>query len=72
MVQLLSSLHDANGKVNVDHFYDDVVELTEFEKEQIKALGFDEEKLKKSLALTDLTGGETTFLTLRKSVPGQH
>ncbi|MDR7239190.1 hypothetical protein J2Y02_003826 [Neobacillus drentensis] len=37
MVQLLSTLHDANGKVNVDHFSDDVVELTEFEKEQIKA-----------------------------------
>lgn len=46
-----------NGKVHVDHFYDDVVELTEFEKEQIKALGFNEEKLKKSLGLTDLTGG---------------
>jgi acetylornithine deacetylase/succinyl-diaminopimelate desuccinylase-like protein len=61
MVQLLSSLHDANGKVNVDHFYDNVVELTEFEKEQIKALGFDQEKLKKSLALTDLTGGENNF-----------
>lgn len=61
LVQLLSSLHDSNGKVNVDHFYDDVVELTAFEKEQIKALGFDEEKLKKSLALTDLTGGENNF-----------
>ncbi|NHC43005.1 dipeptidase [Bacillus sp. MM2020_1] len=59
LVQLLSTLHDSNGKVNVDHFYDDVVELTEFEKEQIKALGFDEEKLKKSLGLTDLMGGET-------------
>ncbi|MBT2730206.1 dipeptidase [Bacillus sp. ISL-75] len=61
LVQLLSTLHDSNGKVNVDHFYDDVVELTEFEKEQIKALGFDEEKLKKSLGLTDLTGGENNF-----------
>jgi acetylornithine deacetylase/succinyl-diaminopimelate desuccinylase-like protein len=61
LVQLLSTLHDANGKVNVDHFYDDVVELTTFEKEQIKALGFDEEKLKKSLALMDLTGGENNF-----------
>jgi hypothetical protein len=29
-----------------DQFYDDVLELTEFEKEQIKAMGFDEEKLK--------------------------
>lgn len=61
LVQLLSSLHDSNGKVNVDHFYDDVEELTAFEKEQIKALGFDEEKLKKSLGLTELTGGENNF-----------
>ncbi|WP_286229914.1 dipeptidase [Neobacillus mesonae] len=58
LVQLLSTLHDSNGKVNVAHFYDDVLELTEFEKEQIQALGFDEEKLKQQLGLTDLTGGE--------------
>ncbi|WML42364.1 dipeptidase [Neobacillus sp. OS1-2] len=61
LVQLLSTLHDANGKVNVDHFYDDVVDLTEFEKEQIKALGFNEEKLKQSLGLTELTGGENNY-----------
>ncbi|MDQ1146084.1 acetylornithine deacetylase/succinyl-diaminopimelate desuccinylase-like protein [Bacillus sp. SORGH_AS 510] len=59
LVQLLSTLHDENGKVNVEHFYDDVVELTEFEKEQIKALDFNEDKLKQTLGLTELTGGET-------------
>jgi acetylornithine deacetylase/succinyl-diaminopimelate desuccinylase-like protein len=61
LVQLLSTLHDANGKVNVEGFYDDVLELTDFEKEQIKALGFDEEKLKKQLGLTELTGGENNY-----------
>jgi acetylornithine deacetylase/succinyl-diaminopimelate desuccinylase-like protein len=61
LVQLLSTLHDSNGKVNVEHFYDDVEELTEFEKEQIKALGFNEEKLKQSLGLTDFTGGENNY-----------
>jgi acetylornithine deacetylase/succinyl-diaminopimelate desuccinylase-like protein len=61
LVQLLSTLHDENGEVNIDHFYDDVELLTEFEKEQIKALGFDEEKLKKQLGLTELTGGENNF-----------
>jgi acetylornithine deacetylase/succinyl-diaminopimelate desuccinylase-like protein len=58
LVQLLSTLHDENGKVKVEHFYDDVVELTEFEKEQIKALDFNEDKLKQTLGLTELTGGE--------------
>lgn len=61
LVELFSTIHDANGKVNIDQFYDDVLELTEFEKEQIKALGVDEEKLKKSLGLTELTGGETNY-----------
>ena len=58
MVQLLSTLHDANGKVNVAHFYDDVVELTDVEKKQMEELGFDEEKLKHTLGVTELTGGE--------------
>jgi acetylornithine deacetylase/succinyl-diaminopimelate desuccinylase-like protein len=61
LVQLITTLHDSNGKVNVEHFYDHVIELTEMEKEQIKALGFDEEKLKQSLGLTDLTGGEKNY-----------
>ncbi|MCM3570244.1 dipeptidase [Neobacillus mesonae] len=61
LVQLLSTLHDSNGKVNVDHFYDDVQELTDLEKQQIEELGFDEEKLKQSLGLTDLTGGEQNY-----------
>jgi acetylornithine deacetylase/succinyl-diaminopimelate desuccinylase-like protein len=33
--QLLSTFHDENGKVSIDQFYDDVLELTEFEKEQM-------------------------------------
>ena len=61
LVQLLSTLHDENGKVMVDHFYDDVIELTDIEKEEIAALGFDEEKLKTSLGLTELTGGEKIY-----------
>lgn len=61
LVELLSTLHDSNGKVNVEHFYDDVIELTQLEKEQMKALGFDEEKLKQSLGLMDLTGGEKDY-----------
>ena len=56
LVQLLSTLHDANGKVNVEQFYDDVIELTEFEKEQIKALGFDEEKLKTIIRVNGIDG----------------
>lgn len=61
LAELLAGLHDENGKVTVAHFYDDVVELTDLEKEQIAALGFDEGKLKQSLGLTELTGGEQNY-----------
>ncbi|WP_419887646.1 dipeptidase [Neobacillus niacini] len=61
LVKLLSTLHDENGKVNIEGFYDDVLDLTEFEKEQIKALGFDQEKLKNQLGLAELTGGENNY-----------
>jgi len=61
LVQLLATLHDSDGRVNVDNFYDDVIELTDSEKEEIAKLGFDEEKLKQSLGLSDLTGGEKNY-----------
>jgi acetylornithine deacetylase/succinyl-diaminopimelate desuccinylase-like protein len=43
MAQLVASLHDANGRVAVDGFYDDVRELSRAEREAIAALPFDEQ-----------------------------
>jgi hypothetical protein len=37
-----------------------------------RALGFDEDKLKQTLGLTELTGGENNYHILRKSVLDQH
>ncbi|WP_138495949.1 dipeptidase [Paenibacillus pinistramenti] len=56
IVTLLNSLHDADGRVAVEGFYDDVLPLSpemhdEFEKQQ-----FNEEKLRQDLGLTSLFG----------------
>ncbi len=42
MARLIASLHDDNGRVAVDGFYDSVAELTAGERRDIAALPFDE------------------------------
>ena len=42
MARLISTLHDENGRVAVDGFYEDVQELTKAERADIAALPFDE------------------------------
>jgi len=42
MAQLIASLHDSNGRVAVDGFYDKVRELTPSEREAIAVLPYDE------------------------------
>lgn len=43
VAQLVASLHTSDGRVAVDGFYDDVVELTAAERSAVRALPFDEE-----------------------------
>jgi acetylornithine deacetylase/succinyl-diaminopimelate desuccinylase-like protein len=42
MCQVLGSMHDAEGRVRIDGFYDDVVELTDDERALIAKLPYDE------------------------------
>ncbi|AWB45791.1 dipeptidase [Paenibacillus sp. CAA11] len=58
LVELLASLHDQNGRVTVDGFYDDVQELSAEMREEFKKQDFNEEKLKNDLGLTTLFGEE--------------
>ncbi len=46
LVELLSSLHDKEGRVTIPHFYDQVTPLLPEEKEEI-SFAFDEEKFQK-------------------------
>ena len=65
LCELLATLHDKNGRVNLPGFYDDVAGLTPREREEFARLPFDEAEFKKELKLTELYG-EAGFTTLER------
>ncbi len=62
MCRIIGSLHDADQRVNVPGFYDDVKEISEQERKALLALPFDEAKYLKTLGSPALLGekGYTT------------
>jgi acetylornithine deacetylase/succinyl-diaminopimelate desuccinylase-like protein len=56
LVGILAALHDADGRVNVPGFYDDVVELTPDERAEIARLPFDEAVYMKEIGVSALVG----------------
>jgi acetylornithine deacetylase/succinyl-diaminopimelate desuccinylase-like protein len=65
LAQILASLHDADGRVAVDGFYDDVVEWDAETRERIRALPFDEEAYRRELEVGALAG-EAGWSTLER------
>jgi acetylornithine deacetylase/succinyl-diaminopimelate desuccinylase-like protein len=67
LVEVLASLHDKDGRVNIPGFYDDVATLTSQEKAQWASLPHDDAKWAADLGLTvnDLSG-EPGFTTLER------
>lgn len=65
LVKILSSLRDANGKVTVPGFYDDVEELSKKDKEQIN-FDFDAAEYEKTFG-GKATGGEQNFTPLERA-----
>lgn len=56
LCQILASLHDDEGRINIPGFYEDVCPLTESEREVWKRIPFDEKQFAQDLGLTDLAG----------------
>jgi len=65
LCRILGGLHDDAGRVTVDGFYDDVVELTEHERELIAKLPFDERTWLGN-AKSTAAHGEAGFSTLER------
>ncbi|MEZ6112316.1 MAG: dipeptidase [Pirellulaceae bacterium] len=63
--RLLSSLIDDQGRIQVPGFYDDVVPLTERERQQFAELPFDEDGFRQQVGVEQL-GGEAGFSTLER------
>jgi acetylornithine deacetylase/succinyl-diaminopimelate desuccinylase-like protein len=62
---LLHALRDADGRVQIPGFYDDVLPLTPREREQSAPLPFSEEAFKEQIGVTGLFG-EKGFTTLER------
>ncbi|ANF98106.1 dipeptidase [Paenibacillus bovis] len=58
MVELLATLHDRDGKVLVDGFYDDVLPLSEEMRAEFVKQDFNEQQLQSDLGLEALHGEE--------------
>ena len=56
--QLVASMKDSNGKITIDGFYDDVLELSDEERADIARVPYDEEAYIKELKVTGLHGEE--------------
>jgi acetylornithine deacetylase/succinyl-diaminopimelate desuccinylase-like protein len=63
LARIIGSMHDADNRILVDGFYDDVVPLTDEERAQIKAVPFDEAAYRQEVGVADLVP-EPGFSTL--------
>jgi acetylornithine deacetylase/succinyl-diaminopimelate desuccinylase-like protein len=62
LAHILDTMHDTEGHISVDGFYDRVASLTEEDREQIAAVPFDERAFKEGLGIDEVFGevGYTT------------
>ena len=65
LCELLGSLHDQDGRVNLPGFYDEVVPLTAAEREAWRRLPFDEQEFAASLGLAH-GSGEAGYSSLER------
>lgn len=65
LCQLLASLADERGRVQVPGFYDDVTPLTAEERKRFAALPFSDEAFQRQIGVPELTG-EEGFTTLER------
>jgi acetylornithine deacetylase/succinyl-diaminopimelate desuccinylase-like protein len=65
LAQIIMALKDKDGRIQIPGFYDDVLEMTSEEKQELARLPFDEEKYRKDLAAPALFG-EKGYNTLQR------
>jgi acetylornithine deacetylase/succinyl-diaminopimelate desuccinylase-like protein len=65
LARILATMHDADGRIAIRGFYDDVVEWTSAEREALRALPFADEAFRHETGAS-LLGGERDFTTLER------
>ena len=63
---MLAKVIDENGKITIPHFYDDVEEVPQAEREMIAQIPFNEEKYKEAIGVEELSG-EAGYSTLERN-----
>ena len=66
LAQVLAQMKDRGGRIKIPGFYDDVVPLSDAEREQFKRLPFNEKAYRKELGAPKLFG-ETGYSTLERA-----
>ncbi|MBP3040124.1 dipeptidase [Bacillaceae bacterium Marseille-Q3522] len=68
LTEIISSFHNPDGQIMVDGFYDRVLPLTNEERENFRAVGYDEEKTRAELGSKELYGEKGYSFLERTSV----
>jgi len=68
LARIIASLHDAEGRVTIPGFYDDVVEATTQERAQIQSLPFDESRYARDLGVPGFAGEAGYTVNERRSI----
>ena len=66
LCQIISKVTDADGRITVPGFYDDVEEVPQTEREMIAYIPFDEKKYKEAIGVKELFG-EKGYSTLERN-----
>jgi acetylornithine deacetylase/succinyl-diaminopimelate desuccinylase-like protein len=66
IARLVATLHDANGHIQVEHFYDDVAPLADWERDAWKDLPMTDDALKKLTGVKSLFG-EKGFTSMERT-----
>lgn len=67
LCEMIAKMTDADGRITIPHFYDDVEELPDAERKMIASIPFDEEKYKRALDVEELRGEKGYSIIERNS-----
>lgn len=66
LAEMIAGLHDADGRITLEGFYDGVLPLSDAQRDAWKKLPFDEPEYARSLGVDFLGGGEKGFTVLER------
>lgn len=66
LCEMIAKMTDADGRITIPHFYDDVEELSAEERSMIASIPFDEEAYKRAIDV-DALRGEAGYATLERN-----